>query len=200
MNIDLILVYLQAIFICLYGVVGFIQSKYIEKSRWLVLLFSYVTLTALGFFFLDQVKENLQLILFLLLAVSFTFATLGFSSPRAKLFLTSVLFFLSCGLLYFQFENTLLWISTPVAFVVLFIVVNRWKGLLEAARAYFLRAGMLVTVLFMLEPMFVSVQQNLKPVPTIPISSIINQHNFLLLGILILLMLGGFFWKEKSSL
>ncbi len=68
------------------------------------------------------------------------------------------------------------------------------------AQTYFLSAGTLLTILFMLEPVFVSVQQNLKPIPTIPISSIINQQNFLLLGVLLVLALGGFFWKEKSRL
>ena len=199
MNIDLILVCLQAIFICLHGVVEFVESKSVRKSRWLVLLFSYAALTSVGFFFPDQVKENLQLILFLLLTVVFLFETLGLSSQRVKLFLTILLFFLSAGLLYFQFENTLVWISTPVAFGVLFLVVKKWKDLFELAREYFLRAGMLITVLFMLEPVFVSVQQNLKPVPTIPTSSIINQQNFLLLGVLVLLVLGGYLWKENQD-
>lgn len=198
MNIDLILICLQVIFICLYGVVEFVQSKSVGKSRWLVLLFSYAAMTSLGFFFPDQAKGNLQLILFLLLMVAFTFATLGFSSPRVKLFLTSAMFFSSVGLFYFRIENTLLWISTPMTFGVLFIVVKKWKDLFEGAREYFLRAGMLITLFFMVEPVFVSIQQNLKPVPTIPTSSIINQQNFLLLGILVLLVLGGYLWKEKS--
>ncbi|MEM6643731.1 MAG: hypothetical protein AAF616_12185 [Bacteroidota bacterium] len=134
----------------------------------------------------------------MLLTVVFTFATLGFSSPRMKLFLASVLFFSSVGLLYFRFENTPLWISTPIAFGVSFIVVKKWRRMFGIAKDYFLKAGLLITVLFMLEPVFVSVQQNLKPVPTIPTSSIINQQNFLLLGVLVLLVLGGYLRKEKS--
>ena len=101
-------------------------------------------------------------------------------------------------LMFFQLENALVWFFIPVAFGMSFILVKKRKDLFGSARDYFLKAGLLITVLFMLEPVFASVQQNLKPVPTIPTSSIINQQNFLLLGVLVLLVLGGYVWKEKS--
>ncbi|MEM9869373.1 MAG: hypothetical protein AAF765_16875, partial [Bacteroidota bacterium] len=64
---------------------------------------------------------------------------------------------------------------------------------------YFLKVGTLLTLLFLLEPSVDSVQQNLKPIATIPISSIVNQQNALLLAVLIILVLGGFLWKENQS-
>ncbi|MEM8894395.1 MAG: hypothetical protein AAGC88_07450, partial [Bacteroidota bacterium] len=92
----------------------------------------------------------------------------------------------------------LIWIAVILVFGVSFMLIKKWEGWFTRTQDFFLSAGLLLTALFMLEPVFVSIQQNLKPIPTIPISSIINQQNFLLMGGLLALALGGFVWQERS--
>ncbi|MEM9390995.1 MAG: hypothetical protein AAGA02_11005 [Bacteroidota bacterium] len=200
MNIDLVLISLQALFISLYGVIGIVQSKSYGQRRWVVVLVTYMAVTMLCFFFRDYVKGNIQLTLLCLLLLDYLFQSLAFSRKWMRIVVVSTLAFLGYGLLYFQVELMLLWLPALVVFGISFMLIRRHENWFTNAQTYFLRAGTLLTVLFTLEPVFISVQQNLKPIPTIPISSIINQHNFLLLGALLVLVLGGFFWKEKSRL
>ena len=200
MNIDLVVISLQAIFISLYGVIGTIQPKSYGKRRWAMVLLTYLALTTLYFFFQHYIKENIHLILFFLLFLDYLFQSFFLSMKWMRVLLVSTLAFLSYGLLYFQVQIMLLWLVAPLVFGISFLLIKRYEDWFMNAQTYFLSAGTLLTILFMLEPVFVSVQQNLKPIPTIPISSIINQQNFLLLGVLLVLALGGFFWKEKSRL
>ncbi|MEO0552371.1 MAG: hypothetical protein AAF149_04160 [Bacteroidota bacterium] len=200
MNIDLVLISLQALFITLYGVFGIIQSKSYGQRRWVVVSVSYLAVSMLCFFFPDHVKGNIQLILFFLLLLDYLFRSLVFSNRWVRVVLLSMLLFLSYGLLYLEVENRLAWIAVPFIFGASFMCMKKWQSGFGNVQSYFLSAGTLLTILFMLEPIFISVQKNLKPIPTIPTSSIINQQNFLLLGALLVLALGGFFWKEKSRL
>ena len=200
MNIDLVLISLQALFITLYGVLGIIQSKSYGQRRWVIVLVTYLAVSMLCFFFPDHLKGNLQLILFCLLLLDYLFRSLVFSNRWVSVVVLSMLLFLSYGLLYLEVENGLAWIAVPFIFGASFMCMKKWQSGFGNVQSYFLSAGTLLTILFMLEPIFISVQKNLKPIPTIPTSSIINQQNFLLLGALLLLVLGGFFWKEKSRL
>jgi len=197
MNIDLVLIGLQVIFISLYGVTEVVESKLTGKSRWLSVLSSYLAVCLLGFFFPEQMKENIQLVLFVLLLLVVALEVLAVPLSTGRLFLASILTILSYGLIYLQVENMGLWLVTPLLFGATFLLVEKWRNRFSEALPFLLRAPMLLTVLLMLEPMFLGIQQNLKPVPTIPINSIINQQNFLLLGALVLLVVSGFFWKEK---
>mgnify|MGYP001799406592 CR=1 FL=1 len=200
MNIDLVLISLQALFITLYGVLGIIQSKSYGQRRWVIVLVTYLAVSMLCFFFPDHVKGNIQLILFFLLLLDYLFRSLVFSNRWVRVVVLSMLLFLSYGLLYLEVENRLAWIAVPFIFGASFMCMKKWQSGFGNVQSYFLSAGTLLTILFMLEPIFISVQKNLKPIPTIPTSSIINQQNFLLLGALLVLALGGFFWKEKSRL
>ena len=200
MDIDLVLISLQALFITLYGVLGIIQSKSYGQRRWVIVLVTYLAVSMLCFFFPDHVKGNIQLILFFLLLLDYLFRSLVFSNRWVRVVVLSMLLFLSYGLLYLEVENRLAWIAVPFIFGASFMCMKKWQSGFGNVQSYFLSAGTLLTILFMLEPIFISVQKNLKPIPTIPTSSIINQQNFLLLGALLVLALGGFFWKEKSRL
>lgn len=198
MNIDLVLGSLQAIFISLYGVVGIVRSDTHRKKRWVAVVLTYLAVTILCLSFRDDVKGNIQLILFLLLLLDYLFRLLGFSLKPKRLLIDCALTFLSGYLLSFEVENMLAWAAALLVSGVSFVLVKKWKDWFVDAQAYFQRAGTLLTVLFMLEPLFSGIQQNLKPIAAIPITSIVNQQNFLLLGALLALVLGGFFWKEKS--
>ena len=103
--------------------------------------------------------------------------------------------------LYFWLELREVWLAIPFVVIAIIGLINKWPDFLVGLQEYFLKAGALLTLLFLVEPVVLSsVQQNLKPVATIPTDEIINQQNFLLIGVLFVLMLAGFFWKEKSRL
>ena len=94
----------------------------------------------------------------------------------------------------------MVWVGVIPVVGLLFWLIKKWSVWLTKVREYFLKAGTIITLFFVLEPVLISIQQNLKPIATIPISSIVNQQNFILLGVLVMLMLGGFVLKEKSRL
>ena len=201
MTIDLVLISLQTLFLSLFGLNGLAQCAK-DKKIYLVAVFTtFLGLAGLSIFFSDYLKSHVQLVIFLLLVVNYI---LHLEGPRygklEKILVYSSLVIMASTLLFFQFELSLIWFVAPFVFVGLILLVNKGLGFLGNQQEYFLKAGALLTLLFMIEPVALSVQQNLKPVATIPMSSIINQQNLILLGVLIVLMLLGFFWKEKSRL
>ena len=201
MTIDLVLISLQTLFLSLFGLNGLAQCAK-DKKIYLVAVFTtFLGLAGLSIFFSDYLKSHVQLVIFLLLVVNYI---LHLEGPRygklEKILVYSSLVIMASTLLFFQFELSPIWFVAPFVFVGLILLVNKGLGFLGNQQEYFLKAGALLTLLFMIEPVALSVQQNLKPVATIPMSSIINQQNLILLGVLIVLMLLGFFWKEKSRL
>lgn len=201
MTIDLGLVSLQALFLSLYGVNGVVQSIADKKTLWVAVFATYLGVAISCIFGGDYVKSNIQLLLFLLLVLNYFLHLLFSPSLRwAHTLIFSAITFMAYGLLYFLWESPVVWATTPLVFVAFWGLVNKWPSWFVNVQEYFLKAGSLLTLFFVVEPLLISVQQNLKPVATIPISSIINQQSFLLLSVLIMLMIGGFFWKEKSSL
>lgn len=198
MNLDWVLIGLQVLFITLYGAIGIIQSKPFEKNRWMTVIATYLTVSLLCIYSGDEFSGNIQLIVFLFLLLASMLQLIVFHSLLTRSLISGTLAFLGFGLLYFRMENWVVWLMAPLVFSIFFVTVKKWQDWFVQVQTYFLRASMLVTVLYLLEPVFMSIQKNLKPIPTIPVSSIINQQNFLLLAVLAVFVLGGFFWKEKS--
>ncbi|MEM1340645.1 MAG: hypothetical protein AAGF96_23010 [Bacteroidota bacterium] len=200
MTIDFVLVSLQTLFLCLYGAQDITSLVSDRKVYWLVVATVFFCSTLACIYFGSFIKNNAQLIIFLLLLPNYLLHLGG--ADFGKLLKTVILAgitFMAYASLYLRLELPEGWLIIPFVFVALIGMTNKWLGFLVKLQEYFLKAGTLLTLLFMVEPIVLgSVQQNLKPVATIPLTEIINQQNFLLLGALIALMLAGFFWKEKS--
>ncbi|MEM9830299.1 MAG: hypothetical protein AAF944_06655 [Bacteroidota bacterium] len=200
MTIDVVLVSLQTLFLSLYGMNGIIRSVTADKKHWIIILATFLVVVISSIFLGDLFKSNVQLLLFLLLVLDYLLSVSGFSSTQwASTLVFATIVFMSFALVSSWWESPVVWGAVLLVFVPLFLVMNKWPNWFVNRQEYFLTAGALLTVLFVMEPVFVSVQQNLKPIATIPITSIINPQNFLLLGGLLILVLGGFFWKEKSK-
>ncbi|MEM6845508.1 MAG: hypothetical protein AAF632_25060 [Bacteroidota bacterium] len=200
MTIDVVLLSLQTLLLSLYGLNGVVQSVAVKKKRWVAVIVSFLVVVILSIFLGDLLKSNIQRVLLLLLVMGYLLPVSGFSSTQwASTLVFANIVFMSFALVSFWWESPVVWGSVPLVLMPLFLVMNKWPDWFAKRQEYFLTAGALLTVLFIAEPVFVSVQQNLKPIATIPITSIINPQNFLLLGGLLVLVLGGFFWKEKSK-
>ena len=202
MTIDLVLISLQTLFLSLFGMNGLAQFKKDKQVYLALVLVALLGLAGLSIFFSDYLKSHVQLVIFLLLVVNYILHLEGPGYRKLeKILVYSSIVFMAFTLTFFQLELSLIWFVAPFVFVGLMILlINNRLGFLGSFQEYFLKAGALLTLLFMIEPVALSGQQNLKPVATIPMSSIINQQNLILLGGLIVLMLVGFFWKEKSRL
>ncbi|MEM0941822.1 MAG: hypothetical protein AAGI25_18845 [Bacteroidota bacterium] len=199
MTINLVLVSLQTLFLSLYGVNGIVQSIASKKRRWAA-VFAILLGIAISCIFLGSyIKSNIQLLLFLLLVLDYLLRSLVFSYTRLEnTLIFCAITFIAYAIMYFQWERPIVWIVAPFILVALIGLMKKWPHWFATMQEYFLKTGALLTLLFMVEPVFLSVQRNLKPIATIPITSIVNRQNCLLLSVLLLLMLGGFFWKEKS--
>lgn len=198
MTIDLVLICLQTFFLSLYGVGGLVDSKAERNVHWGTVFLCLLAGLLVCIFLESPVKSNLQFVLLLLLALDYLLSLRGFGSQSlGKLLVFSGIAFMAYTSLYFQLALPVVWLATAFVLVVLIGLIKKWPAFLLGFQGYFLRVGTLLTLLFMAEPAILSVQQNLKPTATIPTSSIINQPNLLLLGGLLVLVLGGFFWKEK---
>lgn len=199
MIIDLVLASLQALFLSLYGINKVILSAANKKNLWIVVLVAFLGGVVSCILFGSYVKSNIQLFLFLVLMLDQLLRLLNFSSTRwENILVYCAIAFLAYALVYFRWETLFVWIVAPFVFMTFIGMIRKWPSWFTRTQSYFLKAGTLLTLLFVVEPVFISIQQNLKPIATIPISSIINQQNFLLLGVLLLFVLAGFFWKEKS--
>jgi len=198
MDIELVLITLQALFISLYGVTEIVHSHSLGKRSWITVATVYLSISLLSIFFGVVLKESIHLQLISVLIVGYFLQFFVSNYKVAKLVLLSLLIGLSSGLQFFPVANMLVWVAAPLFLGFSFVLAIKKKSWTANSKTYFLQAGTLLTVFFLLEPVFIGIQGNLKPVPTIPFTSIINQQNFLLLGLLLLLVLGGFFWKEKS--
>ncbi|MEO1049567.1 MAG: hypothetical protein AAFX87_03040 [Bacteroidota bacterium] len=198
MTIDFTLVCLQTIFLMLYGMNGMVESIANDKRRWIATFAAFLMGSMFCIFLENHVKSNIQLILLLLLGLDYLIH-LRVSDARSpgKTLVSALIAFMAYSSMHFQLELNMVWLVVPFFLVANIGIINKWPDFLTNLQEYFLKAGALITLLFMLEPVAISVQQNLKPVATIPISSIINTQNFLLLGALLVLVLGGFLWKEK---
>ena len=202
MTIDLVLISLQALFLCFYGVEGVTRSVNDRKVHWVAVGIGFLCCTLLCFFLRSFVKSNIQLFILLLLMLDYLFFLLSTHSRKflETVFLAGIVF-MSYASLYFRLELREVWLAVPFVVIAIIGLIHKWPDFLVGLREYFLKAGALLTLLFLVEPVVLSsVQQNLKPVATIPTDEIINQQNFLLIGVLFVLMLAGFFWKEKSRL
>ncbi|MEL7004434.1 MAG: hypothetical protein AAFN93_17110 [Bacteroidota bacterium] len=201
MTIDLILVSLQTLFLSLYGVNGLVHSTRVKKVYWVAVFATFSGLAVLYIFLAAYLEINIQLIVFILLMLNYILH-LGSSTSRRleKTLVHAGIVFVAYTLIYFKLELSVIWLIAPFVLITIAGLINQWPAFLANLQEYFLKAGALLTMLFMIEPVALSVQQNMKPVATIPVSSIINQQNFLLLGVLVVLVLVGFFWKEKSRL
>ncbi|MGD1889380.1 MAG: hypothetical protein ACFB15_02065 [Cyclobacteriaceae bacterium] len=200
MTIDVVLISLQALLLNLYGMNGIVQSVAADKKHWIIILATFLVVIISSVFWGDLLRSNAQFFLLLVLALDYLLRVSGFSSTWwENTLVLGAMTFMSYTLVYFWWASPVVWVAVPLVFAALLGLINRWPDWFTNGQEYFLTAGALLTLLFAAEPVFVSVQQNLKPIATIPISSIINPQNFLLLGGLLVLVLGGFFWKEKSK-
>ncbi|WP_462247887.1 hypothetical protein [Ekhidna sp.] len=198
MTIDLILLSFQALFLSMYGIVALMRNN----GRWKLwlLLSTFILAAILKLINKEAVLEdNIIALLFVVLILNYLVKL--FINPWTvwiERFIVSCIVFFSFGLILFQLDK--IEGQGMVIFIYWLIVwiASKWKDSISNHQNFFLKSGTIITVFLALEPVFANILQNLKPVPTIPISSIINQQNFLLLGVFLMLLLGGFFWKEKS--
>jgi len=198
MTIDFILVCLQTLILSLYGATGLVQAATKNHKYWIGVCATFLIASMACIFMELYVKSNIQLILMGLVVLAYLLDTLSKRNENLvrPIVLTGIIQ-MAWVAMYFYLELHIIWLIVPVVFVLLFGVFNNLLSYIQSVQEYSLRAGILITFLLLTEPMIQKVMQNLKPVATIPLSSIINQYNILLLGGLTLLVLGSFFWQEK---
>ena len=200
MNVELVLIGLQTLFLSLYGASGTAQFLSDKRRGWIAFTIVFLMVAFSCIFFKSQMKGSIQLILFLLLVLDYLLHSLIPSSKWKRALISSIITFMSCSLIFLQWQNVMVWVGVIPVVGLLFWLIKKWSVWFTKVREYFLKAGTIITLFFVLEPVLISIQQNLKPIATIPLSSIVNQQNFILLGVLVMLMLGGFVLKEKSRL
>ena len=200
MTVELVLIGLQMLFLILYGASGTAQFLSDKRRGWIAFTIVFLMIAFSCIFFESQMKGSIQLILFLLLVLDYLLHALNPPSKWKRALISSMITFMSCSLIFLQWPNVMVGVGVIPVVGLLFWLIKKWSVWLTKVREYFLKAGTIITLFFVLEPVLISIQQNLKPMATIPISSIVNQQNFILLGVLVMLMLGGFVLKEKSSL
>ncbi len=198
MTIDFVLVCLQTLILGLYGMNGAVPTTGSKKVRWIAAYASFTGLLICFLFLETYIKNNIQILLLLLLLLNYLLH-LGRSSlgEIVKITVFTSITFIAYASLYFQLSLSVPWLTIPFVLLTLVMCLNKWPDFLHSFQEYFLKVGTLLTLLIIAEPVALSIQKNLKPIATIPLSSVINQHNILLLSILLGLMLGGFFWKER---
>ncbi len=198
MTIDLVLACLQTLFLSLYGMGRLTSAEVAKMPRTVVIVVIFSVGIATCYLVEGLVSSNIQLTLLLVLALNYLLSLRSDDgSNLVKLAVSSGITLIAYLPLYFQLNLSLVWLAIPLVLAVTVGLLNSWTKYLANFQEYFLKAGTLITLLFMAEPVILSIQQNLKPVATIPLSSIINQENLLLLGGLLVLVIGGFIWKEK---
>ena len=198
MTIDSVLLCLQAVLLGLYGINGVAQTAACKTAQWIAAFISLLGFL-IGCIFLESyVKSNIQLLLLFLLVINYILHFGGFKIGNiAKTVIYTGIVFQAYALLYFQLELTEAWLIIPFIVFAIAALLQRRLDILHSYQEYFLKAGVLLTVLFMIDPVVLSIQKNMKPIATIPMSSVVNQQTILLLGVLMGLALGGFLWKEK---
>ncbi|MEM9142775.1 MAG: hypothetical protein AAGA86_07285 [Bacteroidota bacterium] len=171
-----------------------------NKASWIAVFATFLGFSLLCLFWKGLIQNHVQHIILSLLALDYIFQV---QNPDDNSFKTVTgyagISFMAFTATYFRLELSKFWLILPFVVVTLLFLVNRWPSLIRNQHAYFCKAGTLLTLLLMAEPIALGVQQNLKPIATIPIDSIFNQRNFVLLGVLLLLVLGGFLWKETRT-
>lgn len=199
MGIHLILLVLQVLLLFLYGVNGIAQSGASGSRRWIAAAISFAAIVSACLFLQDFVGQHIQLLLFLIIVLAYFVQLLAIdSSGWINPVLMSAIAFLAYSRLYFEWEYWWIWGIGLVLFIAIYWLISKQPERLDGISDYLLRAGVLLTLLFALEPVFFDIMKNLKPIPTIPVEEMINQNSLMLLGFLLLLVSGGFFWKEKS--
>ncbi|MEM8907841.1 MAG: hypothetical protein AAGD05_08350 [Bacteroidota bacterium] len=199
MSIDLTLIILQALFLSLYGTTGMVEAVGKKKERWSIVLVPFLTIAFVSVSLGGIVKGKSQPILLFLLVLDYGIRFRSSDAiPLLKTFVSATIFFLAFVTFYFWWGTPLLWGVVLLVFAIIAGLSNKWPKALIRRMAYFQKSAVVITLFFLMEPSIVSVQQNLKPVATVPITSIINEQNFLLLAVLAIFLLIGFFWNEKS--
>lgn len=201
MTIDLVLIYVQSIFLILYSLSRVIQPQPVHKKELALATLVFLGIAIASFFAGDAIKSNLQLILLMLLALDYVISILNNSGKHWQFLpLFSAIITLSYFLIYLHWDHILIRIASAVLIVVLFGLIKKWPKWFKNNQIYFRKSGTLLTLFFLLEPVLQSIQQNMKPISTIPINHVLNLQSFLLVGALLLLILGGFLWKEKQDI
>ena len=199
MTINLVLISLQTLFLLFYGVEGLSKAAGQDKKHWTLFAITSVVTSIACFLLKDFVAGSIQLLLlFSLLANYLLFLWSQNVVKWGRTFTLSILVTLTCAISYFQWQSDLIWMIAPFGLALLCWLTYQQVLQFSAFADYFLKAGVLLTVLLALEPISNAVLQNLKPVPTIPLDAINSWQNFLLLGTLVMLAFGGFVWKEKT--
>ncbi len=200
MTIDVVLLSLQIVFLGCYAVRGITKPLFDKKIYRIAILAICLSIVTVGYFFESYLKNNIQLIILLLLVLNYIFHWPSYTSKRlGKAIIFVCLFSMVFALCYFRLELSEIWLIVPFVLLILITFIRIPSKFFLNLEEFSLKIGTLLTLFFLLEPVALSVQQNLKPIATIPLSSIINQQNFLLLAGLVILVLGGFLWKEKSK-
>lgn len=200
MTIDVVLLSLQIVLLSCYAVSGISKPLFDKKIYRIVILVICSSIVTVGYFFEHYLKSNIQLTIFLLFVLNYVIHWSSYTSKRfVKTIISVCLFWMAFALSYFGLGLSEIWLIVPFIFLILISFVRIPSKFFLNLEEFSLKVGTLLTLFFLLEPIALSVQQNLKPIATIPLSSIINQQNFFLLAGLIILVLGGFLWKEKSN-
>lgn len=196
MTIDSLLLGLQTLLLGLYGLTGI--ARLLSKNKY----WGFITLAVAGlvalltFLFTAFISTNLQFLFLVLLLLN---AIPAFSNTKWKEALVfSTLLSLSCLTVYFQWDQGLaVLIAVLLLVILLFLLISQCAPWFVSQQHFFLKVGTLLTLLFAAEPVYIQVLQNLKPIATIPVQAIVNPQNLSVIGVLLLLALGGFIWKEK---
>ncbi|MEL6557939.1 MAG: hypothetical protein AAFQ94_07135 [Bacteroidota bacterium] len=198
MTIDHVLIGLQALLLGLHGITGVVYESMHKKTRWIVACVVFLVFAISCIWLEDYVRNNIQLLLIMLLGSHFLLYIGGFSAGKSlKIAIAAGIAFAAYALLYLHLQLTVAWLVVPFILICLIGLLHKQFNFLLKFQDYALKAGVLLTLFFMVEPVVLEIQKNLKPIATIPLASVINQQNILLLAALMVLTLGGFLWKEK---
>ena len=198
MTIDYVLIGLQALLLGLHGITDVVYESMDKKRRWIVTCVVFQGFAISCIWLEDYARNNIQLLLIMLLGSRFLLNIAGLGAGKSlKIAIAAGITFAAYALLYFHLQLDAAWLIAPLILIFLIGLLHEQFDFLRKFQDYALKAGMLLTLLFMAEPVALEIQKNLKPIATIPLASVINQQNILLLAVLMVLTLGGFLWKER---
>ncbi|WP_162555969.1 hypothetical protein [Reichenbachiella versicolor] len=200
MEIELVLIGIQVSFLSLCGGISLEKSTKQRKNLWLIMTCLPISVSVQHFLPQD-LNLPYQLLLLALLVISYFQDVLDLKNGEWKSIVIQALILMICGhILSSSLPNLAISLSLSIILGVIIIVSIQWSSWLKSTAEYFSHVGWIITLFFVFEPTVISIQQNLKPIATIPFDSIFNQESLLLFSGLLVLIIGGYVWNEKTNL
>jgi|GEM_PF-4848159 len=200
MEISVVLLCIQSILLVLYGVPVALkpQAEYQRTPMLGALVFLVVAVVSVAF--AENLRGIIYAVLFALLLVDYTLGVLAVKRlVWAPALVGSTIVAVGGILPYYHWQHWGVGLSTLGLMVMLAMLARTSPKILSRHQDFFRKSGTLLTFFFLVEPTLISVQQNVKPVATIPIDTLAVPQSLTVLGVLLVLVLGGFLWKKNKE-